>query len=76
MTDALIRLHNVTKTYPGQEAAAVDWRERSAEPFQTDAARPIDPRAGQEFRWPNEPARREVVPVVDEAGRVVGWVRR
>lgn len=60
----------------GQEAAAVDWRERSAEPFQTDAARPIDPRAGQEFRWPNEPARREVVPVVDEAGRVVGWVRR
>lgn len=54
----------------GQEAAAADWRERNSGFFQTDAPRPIDPRPGFGS------SRGEVVPVMDESGRVIGYVRR
>lgn len=59
----------------GQEAAAADWRERNSGAFQTDAARPIDPRGGF-GSWRGETSRPEVVPVMDESGRVIGYVRR
>ena len=59
----------------GQEAAAAEWRERNSSFFQTDAARPIKPESGP-AAWRSESSRGEVVPVMDEAGRVVGWVRR
>ena len=59
----------------GQEAAAAEWRERNSSFFQTDAARPIKPES-EPAAWRSESSRGEVVPVMDEAGRVVGWVRR
>ena len=59
----------------GQEAAAADWREQNGGFFRTDAARPIRPQS-EPAAWRSESSRGEFVPVMDESGRVIGYVRR
>ncbi len=58
----------------GQEAMMAAARDRGMGFFRTDAARPIEQDRGP--AWPPPPDRNQVVPVLDEEGRFIGWVRR
>jgi len=58
----------------GQEAMMANLRDRGFGPFRTDSARPIG--ANHDFDWGNRAASGQTVPVLDEDGRLIGWVRR
>ncbi len=60
----------------GQEAMMANARDRSFGFFRTDSARPIEPDNGSGWRPGSGAARDHVVPVLDEDGQLIGWVRR
>ena len=58
----------------GQEAMMANMRDRGAGFFRTDSPRPIGP--DERGGWGTRAARGQVAPVLDEEGRLIGWVRR
>ena len=60
----------------GQEAMMANLRERDRGFFRTDSPRPLDPDEGFGWRPGSGAARGQTVPVLDEDGRLIGWVRR
>ncbi len=60
----------------GQEAMMANLREREFGFFRTDSPRPIDPDGGFGWRTGSGGSRGQTVPVLDEDGHLIGWVRR
>ena len=60
----------------GQEAMMANLQERGFGFFRTDSPRPIDPDDSFGWRSRSSARRDQAVPVLDEDGRLIGWVRR